>query len=475
MPGRIEMGAQPGGVAREAIPVIDSLTGEARPPAFTDEALALRFAERHAGDLRYVAAWSQWLRWTGVVWQRDETLFAFSEARKICREASAECNDSRLSPSLASAPTVAAVERLARADRRLAATVDQWDMDPWLLNTPGGVVDLRTGDLRAHQPDDYVTKITAVAPGGDCPWFMRFLGRTTDKDFALQQYLQRALGYALTGITREHALFFAYGVGANGKSVLFNTVADVLGDYHRAAPIETFVASIGDRHPTEIAGLRGARVVTASETDEGRPWAEAKIKALTGGDMLSARFMKQDFFDFRPVFKLFVAGNHKPALRSVDEAMRRRFHVVPFSVTIPAGERDPQLTEKLRAEWPGILAWMIEGCLAWQREGLAPPPSVRSATDDYLRDEDSVAEWIGECCTQGPNVSAGSSELFASWSAWATRAGEPVGSHKRLSEVLQKRGFAKGRGGGAGRTVFRGIALRTQPGAAGMPPAAEGA
>jgi putative DNA primase/helicase len=172
------------------------------------------------------------------------------------------------------------------------------------------------------------------------------------------------------GLTREHALFFGYGTGANGKSVLLSTIAGTLGEYHRTAPIETFTASNADRHPTDLAGLRAARLVTATETEEGRRWAESRIKKLTGGDKVAARFMRQDFFEYRPAFKLIIAGNHKPSLRSVDEAIRRRFHLIPFSITIPPEERDPDLAEKLKDERPAILAWLIEGCLEWQTVGL---------------------------------------------------------------------------------------------------------
>jgi putative DNA primase/helicase len=362
-----------------------------RPPAFSDEALALRFADRHDGDLRFVAAWSKWLAWDGARWRFDDTLHAFDLARHICREAATECNKGKTAVAIASAKTVAAVERLARADRRLCATVHQWDTDPWLLNTPDGVIDLRAGEASSHRADGYMTKITAVGPRGDCPRFLAFLDRIAAGDAQLIAYLRRVFGYALTGLTQEHALFFAYGTGANGKSVLLSTVAGILGDYHRTAPIETFVASNGDRHPTDLAGLRGARLVTATETEEGRRWAEAKIKQLTGGDTISARFMRQDFFEYRPAFKLAIAGNHKPSLRSVDEAIRRRFHLIPFAVTIPADDRDSDLAEKLKAEWPGILAWMIEGALVWLASGLQPPQAVLDATEAYLSAEDAIA------------------------------------------------------------------------------------
>jgi putative DNA primase/helicase len=418
--------------------------GEARPPAFSDDAMALRFAKRHAGDLRFVALWNKWLIWTGTVWRFDDTLHAFDLARVICREAAAECNGKdTLRTAIASAKTVAAVERLARADRRIAATIDQWDADPWALNTPEGVIDLRTGKARPHRVDDFMTKTTACGARGGCPEFLRFMRRITGGDVELVAYLQRVFGYGLTGLTREHALFFAHGTGANGKSVLLATVTGVLGDYHRTAPIETFVASTGERHPTDLAGLRGARLVTATETEEGRRWAESRIKVLTGGDAVSARFMRQNFFEYRPAFKLIIAGNHKPSLRSVDEAIRRRFHLIPFAVTIPAEERDVELVEKLKAEWPGILAWMIEGCLEWQKNGLRPPKAVREATEAYMAAEDAIAAWIDDKCERDAKEWSALTLLFQSWSDWAQAAGEIAGAMKTFADALVPRGFVR--------------------------------
>jgi putative DNA primase/helicase len=409
-------------------------------PAFSDDSLAQRFADRHAADLRFVASWGQWFRYDGTRWRQDDTLHAFDLARRVCREASAECNGKPgEKTALASAKTVAAVERLARSDRRIAATIDQWDADPWLLNTPDGVVNLQTGTKRAHQATDYMTKITAAGPRGDCPRFLAFLERITGSDPELIAYLRRVLGYALTGITREHALFFGYGTGANGKSVLLSTVAGIFGDYHKTAPIETFTVSNVDRHPTDLAMLRGARLVTATETEEGRQWAESRIKSLTGGDRVSARFMRQDFFEFLPQFKLFIAGNHRPGLRSVDEAIRRRFHLIPFAVTIPAEERDGELTEKLKAEWPGILAWIVSGCLKWQSEGLAAPKAVTDATTEYLNSEDAIAAWIEERCELDVNAWSSASALFASWASWADKAGEALGSQRKFIQKLAER------------------------------------
>ena len=320
------------------------------------------------------------MQWTGTVWEADTTLHVFDLSRATCRRASADCNEARIAASVASAKTVAAVERLAKADRHHAATVEQWDSDPWLLNTPGGTVDLRTGKMRRHRAEDYLTKTTAVAPGGECPLWLSFLGRITADDATLQAYLQRMAGYALTGSIREHALFFGYGTGANGKGVTINTLSGIMGDYAAIATMETFTASQSDRHPTDLAMLRGARLVTAQETEEGRRWAESRIKSMTGGDPITARFMRQDFFTYNPCFKLLIAGNHRPALRGVDEAIRRRMNLIPFAVRIPPEERDPDLPEKLRMEWPGILKWAIAGCLEWQRIGLSPPAAVTEAT-----------------------------------------------------------------------------------------------
>jgi putative DNA primase/helicase len=431
-------------------------------PMFSDDALALDFAERHANDLRYVAAWSHWYSYNGQCWQCDETLKVFDLVRKLCRDMAERCTKNKIATGLTSAKTVAAVERLAKADRRIAATVKQWDADPWLLNTPDGVVDLHSGKLRSHVTTDYLTKITSIAPDSNCSierW-QNFLQTVTAGDDKLIGYLQRLSGYALTGVTIEHMFAFLWGTGFNGKSTFIDAITHCVGDYHCSAPIETFTASHTDRHPTDLAGLRGARLVTAIETDEGRHWAESKIKTLTGGDKISARFMRQDFFEYIPQFKLLIAGNHKPALRSVDEAMRQRFNLVPFTVTIQPDRRDPQLREKLQAEWPEILAWMIQGCLDWQQHGLNPPDAVTAATNAYLEAQDAMTSWIDDDCLQDANAWETSKLLFASWKLWAERSGEPVGNSKTFRDRLEKRGFQYKREGHTGRRGYMGIRVK---------------
>ncbi len=412
-------------------------------PAFSDEALALRFARERAHDLRYVAAWNKWLRYDRSRWRKDDTLLAFNLVRALCRKVASGCNDKKKAEALVGSKTVGAVTSLARSDRRIAAAVGQWDADPWLLNTPAGTVDLHTGTLRPHKPEDFITKVAAVAPDPCCPTplWLTFLDRIMNGDTGLIDYLQRVAGYALTGDISEEAIFFGYGTGANGKGVFTGAISGCLGEYHTAAPVETFTEAHGERHPTELAGLHGARFVTATETQQGKRWDEAKIKALTGGDPISARLMRQDFFEFIPQLKLFISGNHKPSLRNVDEAMRRRFHLIPFAVTIPKAERDKELKAKLKAEWPGILAWAVRGCLDWQEHGLNPPKAVLAATEAYLDAQDSFGAWVEECCELGTKLCELRSQLWASWRGWAERSNEYAGKKSEFWEKLEANGM----------------------------------
>ena len=372
---------------------------------FSEDDLANRFSDEHADRLRFCHDWGRWLEWTGTRWKVDRTVKVFDMVREMCRAAANQCNGSA-AKQLAAARTIRAVERLAHADRRHATTSETWDADPFLLNTPEGTVDLRTGVVEPNRAEHYCTKQTAVAPGGDCPLWRNFLWAITRGDDELIGFLQRASGYALTGSTKEHAMFFCYGTGANGKSTFLNCIAGIAADYHRVAPTEMFMASRIDRHPTEMAGLQGARLVTATETEANRQWSESKIKSLTGGDPIAARYMRQDFFEYVPAFKLFVAGNNKPRLSTVDEAIRRRLHLIPFCYTVPAAERDKELPEKLKHEWPGILSWCIEGAVQWHKTGLRPPAAVRDATLEYLAAEDIIGCWIEDRCTIDPTVKA---------------------------------------------------------------------
>ena len=431
-------------------------------PENSEEALALDFARRHADKLRYVAIWNWWFIYDGTCWRVDEKRKVFSLARELCREEANSINKAHERRRVASAKTRAAVVSLAGEDRRLAATKDQWDVNPWLLNTPGGTVDLCTGQMREHRPTDYITKITIATPDPACqtPLWTAFLAKVTRDDDEFQKYLARVSGYSLTGTTKEHALFFLFGEGGNGKTTYVKTTSDIMGDYHCTAPIETFVETNSDRHPTELAMLRGSRLVTSTETEEGRYWAEKKITAITGGEKITARFMKQDFFTYLPEFKLMIAGNHKPSLRTVNEAIRRRVNLLPFMVKIEEAEKDKELPNKLMAEWPGILSWMIDGCLAWQSgKGLKHPVVVTKATDEYLQAEDTIKLWLDECCRLEKDAWTSSKMLYAKWKSWAESYGEKVGNSKAFSQKLQSLGFARKRGGSNRDKGFEGLTV----------------
>ena len=430
----------------------------------TEDALALRFSELFADRLRYIALKGKWQDWDGSRWYGEETNLAFDRARTVCRDASRGCNG-RPPSSILTAKTVAAVERLAKADRRHATTLEQWDADDYLLNAIGETIDLQSGIGHAPDPNDYITKIAAcrvAPPGTPHPVWTAFLERVAP-DPELRGFLQRYAGYCLSGDTDEHKFIFAYGTGANGKSTYINTLAGIMNDYATIADVGTFIASNTERHPTDVAKLHGYRLVVAQETEKGRQWNETKIKTMTGGDKMTARFMRCDFFDFVPKFKLFITGNHKPKLENVDTAMRRRLLLVPFTVQIPVEERDLDLPTKLKAEWPAILRWMLEGYAEWQRIGLAAPAVVAEATEEYFDDQDTIKQWLEDCTEDGgPFGFTKSGQLFASWKQWCDRHGIQVGSERALSDTLTDRGFSRKKGA-KGARGFKGIAIKRAP------------
>lgn len=369
----------------------------------TQDAAARLFVKRNAATARYdTTAFGAWLTWRGDHWRQDKAGSVLEKIRLIAREIS-ELETPGRQAQTRKASFVSGAELFARRDPAVVLERDAWDSDPLLLGCPGVTVDLRTGAARAPLVSDMITNRTAVAPAAtvDCPVFLRFLDETTGSDAGFVRFLQQIAGYCLIGDTREHAFFFLYGLGGNGKSVFLNTVCGVLGEYATTAAMDTFTASKHERHPTELAMLRGARLVTATETEEGRRWAESLIKSLTGGDPISDRFMRQDFFTFRPVFKLLFAGNHKPTLRIVDEASRRRFNIFPF--TRQPSNPDPHLEIRLKAEWPGILRWLIDGALDWQRHGLIHPAVVTDETAEYFDSQDSFGQCLEDRCVWKPN------------------------------------------------------------------------
>lgn len=431
----------------------------------TEGAVSDAFTREHRDRLRFDHHAGKWFLWDGTRWRREETKLAYRWAHQKAKTLAANTDNAKAILGAGKAAFAAGVERLAQADRAFAVTSEIWDADPFLLGTPGGTVDLRTGNVRPATRKDYITKLTAVAPADtpDCPRWLAFLNEATRGNAGLIRFLQQWCGYSLTGSILEHALLFLHGNGGNGKGVWLNTVSHIMADYCRTAAMDTFTASKNDRHPTDLAALKGARMVCASETEEGRAWSEVRIKQLTGGDRIAARFMRQDFFEFNPTFKLTVIGNHVPELHNVDDAARRRFNLAPFTHKPPVVDKN--LEEKLRAEWPAILRWMIDGCLDWLANGLIRPDVVTASTADYFSDQDLLAQWIEECCERTDEDGAPAKDtiasLIASWRNYAKSRGDEPGSSKGFGTAMRSRGFAPFRNqyGFRGRG-FKGIRVR---------------
>ena len=457
-----ERAGVPPGMAENVIPLRSDPVPAYELPEFmpTTESVAAEFAKRHRDELRYVQGFGSWMHFAAGHWQMDRTGRAVDLAGALCRDIAMKRPKERKRVEMWG--FVSGIEVRARAMKRLAADVDVWDTNVRILNCPGGTVELDTGEVRPHRRLDYCSKCTAATPApvdaAACPLWMRFLERITGGNADLQAFLQRMFGYCLTGLTIEQALFFLYGTGQNGKGVFLQTLAAIMHDYAQTAAIETFVAGQFEHHPEELAVLRGARLVTAVETEQGKSWSESKVKVLTGGDKIRARFMRADSFEYQPQFKLAIAGNHKPALRSIDKAIKRRMHLLPFLVTIPDDERDDTLGEQLRHEWPGILRWGIDGAMSWMVQGLDPPAVVRDATTEYLESEDELANWIADECRDDPQAFTATSALYASWRRWAEDRGEYIGSMRAFAQGVQRKGYVSMRTMTA--RGFRGIALK---------------
>lgn len=420
----------------------------------TEDSIAEAFVDRYRDQLRYDHDRGCWYSWDGTSWREDETRAAFDKVRGFCRAVRGE------SRAMSSRRAIEGVEVMASRDTRVAVTTSDWNCDPWLLGTPGGYVNLKTGELFKPDPNLNVSQLTSVGPaecGAPATHFATFLGEVTQGDPGLKRFLQQYIGYCLTGDTREQVLLFVYGPGGNGKSVLQNVVTEIMGDYAKTAAMETFSASRQPRHLTEIAMLRGARLVSLSETEKGQRWSQARLNQMTGGDNITANFMYHDMFTFRPVFKTFVVGNHMPHLASVNQAERRRFLIVPF-LHKPANP-DKRLAEKLRGEYPGILRWVIEGCLDWQENGLILPDVVKEATKDYFDTEDFFGCWVDECCERGPGLKAKATPLWESFRKFAEANGEDAGSMKSFSNCLANEGIKKMKSGGS--SVYLGIAPKS--------------
>lgn len=435
----------------------------------TDLGNAQRFVIRHGPNARYIPEFRKWMTWDGARWCFDEDGDAMRLAKEtalsLYAEAAAE-GDDRHRAALGKWAAQSEGERRLKAIAELAKTepgvpirAGALDREPLLLSVANGVIDLKTGALRAPRREDYVTKRAHVEyrPGARCPTFDAFLDRIFEGNLALIEFVQRAAGYSLTGDTGEQCLFLLWGSGMNGKSTLVNALRAALGDYATQADPAAFMVRDRSGPSSDIARLRGARLVAAVETEDGQRLAESLIKQLTGQDTVTACFKYQEHFEYEPQFKLWLAANHKPVVVGDDFAIWRRIHLIPFTVQIPEAERDRALPEKLRAELPGILNWALAGCLAWQASGLAPPEEVRSATASYRREMDLMQDFLDQCCVTGPTLRVGSSQLYAAYKQWAEETGHRPMSQTKFGRKIAERGLEKRK---AQTVEYLGVGLR---------------
>ena len=409
----------------------------------TDVGNAQRLLAQHGHDLRYVHTWHRWLVYDGKRWRLDDTGDAVRRTVETIRDLTryaatvenAKDRERFLKHALGSErdARVRAALSLAESLDDVPILHDELDVDPFLLNVANGAIDLRTGDIWPHQANQLISKLAPVAYDrkAKAPTWDRFLERVLP-DPAVRAFVLAALGYSLTGVTSEQVLPMLYGSGANGKTTFLEAVRDLLGDYGQQAPAETFLER-RDSIPNDVARLRGARFVAATETGEGRRLNEVLVKRMTGGDTLAARFMRSEWFEFRPQFKAWLATNHRPDVRGTDEAIWRRIRLVPFTVTIPEAERDPKLPDKLRAELPGILAQAVAACLAWHEHGLPKADAVTAATEEYRSDNDVIGRFLDDCCVLDNSAKAKAGDLYNRYAYWCQQghATRPRPTHLR--------------------------------------------
>ena len=445
--------------------------GSTQPPRgynVTDLGNARRLVHRHGRNLRYCWLWRKWLVWDGKRWVKDDTGEVYRLAKEtvssIYQEAAAAPNDEarkelgkHATRSEAGARIKEMVD-LARSD--VPVMPDELDTSPDLLNTESGTIDLRTGELREHRHEDLITKIapTRYRPDAAAPTWETFLERVLPGE-DLRAFVQRAVGYSATGDTSEQCMFINHGGGANGKSTFQEAIAAALGDYAMRTPTEMLLAKRTDGVPNDVARLKGARFVSASETEEGRRLAESRIKDLTGQDTITARFMKAEWFDFAPTHKLWLSTNHKPEIRGTDAAIWRRIRLVPWTVTIPPEEQDKKLPIALRHELAGILAWVVRGCLQWRREGLQATDEVRKATGEYRAEMDVLAGFLAECCELDTDHWEYAKDLYECYKRWCDENGERPEPQRKFGGRLGERGFQRDRGGSRGAGIWRGVRL----------------
>ena len=445
---------------------------EAAPIPLSENDFAARFADEHGANWRCVETWGKWFHWDGEAWAEDRTSARVQPMRELFTEArdwpeAREMTQSSKRAALGRLTPMYNALRLAGTDKRVRAVPEIWDADPWALGVPGGVIDLKTGSLKASAREQHVTMRCSIRPERGVPknW-LRCLEQWQD-DPSVIGFMRRYMGYALTGDSREQCMAFFYGPAQSGKGTILRAISGIMGStdnrfrsYHYEAPISTFMESRSDKHTTELAALYKKRLITSEEPTAGSKWDEGKLKWLTGGSLITARFIGKDNFSFAMTGKIIVAANHRPRLATTDKSIRRRMMVIPFEHPVQDEDRDNDLDAKLTAEWPQILHWMIEGCMEWQAAGLGLPERIQASTDQYLEIEDTLGAWLEEC-TERDTDTAGAS-LYDSYAQWCKKNGDSPWGRRGWTNALIERGFTTRKGTGGARMI-RSLSLK--PGA----------
>lgn len=439
----------------------------------TDLGNMQRLVRRYGSGMRYVGERGCWIVWDGKRWAPDKTgqvqRFAKDTIHQMHVDA-LQLGDRSYAKDLSKWAFQSESERrlnsmvsLARTEKDVSIRAERLDADPWTFNVQNGTIDLRTGELREHDPADLITKLAPVEfePDAVAEGWQTFLSEVMGGRQDMVRFLQRAVGYSMTGDVDEHVLLFLYGKGANGKTTFLNALLNMFGEYGRQSEPSLLVQKRGESHPTGVADLKGARFVSTSEIDQGCRMAESLVKQLTGGDRIKARYMRQDFFEFDPSHTIWLAANHRPVVKGTDTAIWRRIQMIPFDVTIPYERRDPKLTGKLLAELPGILNWAIEGCLIWQREGLAPPEAVLYATKSYRTDMDTLGGFLSECCIVSEGCEVEAIDLYHRYKVWAEESGERKLAKNIFGQQLGEMGFGTKNDPKTRRVIRLGIGLNT--------------
>ncbi|HDR7391248.1 TPA: DNA primase [Bacillus toyonensis] len=460
-------------ISDNSIEDTEEIIDEAPKFHLTELGNAERIAYYHGENVRYCNE-LEWLIWNGKHWHEDskrqiEAITA-KTLRAIYGEAKAteDKYQSKLLHDWAKKCERRSIRINSILDVRPMVSVKKKELDShnFLFNCDNGVIDLKTGELLPHDRDLLLTKLSPIKydKNADCPnWkaFMESIFKTPagKPDYELIKYLQKAIGYSLTGVTKEQVMFFLFGNGRNGKSTFINIIQDLLGDYGRQTNSDTFLKKRNDSGiNNDVARLDGARFVSAVESEEGQQLSEALVKQITGGEKMSARFLRQEYFEFTPEFKVFFTTNHKPIVKGSDEGIWRRIMLIPFTVTIPKDKIDYDLPDKLAKEMPGVLRWAVEGCMKWQTEGLRAPEAVKAATAEYREDMDILAPFIEENCTVNSSVRIEAKSLYENYTKWCYQNNELELKNRAFYRQLEIRGFKKEKGTG-NKNFILGITL----------------